>query len=304
MAGVRCRIHGEHGWEIGDPDGRNRTYRWVRRAYRPFVTQYVAVSQRLVAYLQTIGVPGHAVQQIYNGVDLDRFRPPGVPRGRIADCPFGGPGEWLIGTVGRMQPIKDQMNLARAFVDVLRNSPSARSRLRLLLVGSGPLQGAIGSFLEASGVRDLAWMPGERDDVASILRGLDCFVLPSLGEGISNTILEAMATGLPVIATDVGGNSELVHHRITGELVPAADAAALARSIARLADEPVTAIAYGRAGRQRAVASFGLAGMVRRYQSLYDQALERCDPASREPTGDGPMHTESPAGPIKDRAAS
>ena len=304
MAGVPCRIHGEHGWEIGDPDGRNRTYRWVRRAYRPFVTQYVAVSRCLVAYLQAIGVPQHAVEQIHNGVDLDRYRPPGAGRERIAGCPFGAAGEWLIGTVGRMQPIKDQMNLARAFVDVLRDNPAARSRLRLLLVGSGPMQGDIGSFLEASGVRDLAWMPGERNDVASILRGLDCFVLPSLGEGISNTILEAMATGLPVIATDVGGNPELVDQRVTGELVPAADAAALARSIARLADEPVAAIAYGRAGRQRAEASFGLAGMVRRYQSLYDQALERRGRASRGPIGDAPVHPESRSGHVKDRAAS
>jgi sugar transferase (PEP-CTERM/EpsH1 system associated) len=105
LAGVPSRIHGEHGWDIGDPDGRNRTYRWVRRAYRPFVTQYVAVSRRLVAYLRAVGVPERSIEQIYNGVDLDRYHPPAGGREAIPGCPFGSRGEWLIGTVGRMQPI-------------------------------------------------------------------------------------------------------------------------------------------------------------------------------------------------------
>jgi len=263
------------------------------------------LSRDLERYLRTdVGVPAARVEQIYNGVDAVKFRPADDGRAAIEGCPFRDPRYWLVGTVGRMDPVKDPLNLVRAFIQALQLAPAKRERMRLLLIGDGALYSEARAMLGAAGIADLAWLPGERNDVPDILRGLDCFALPSLGEGISNTILEAMATGLPVIATDVGGNSELVHHRITGELVPAADAAALARSIARLADEPVTAIAYGRAGRQRAVASFGLAGMVRRYQSLYDQALERCDPASREPTGDGPMHTESPAGPIKDRAAS
>src|SRR6185295_4357969 len=111
----------------------------------------------------------------------------------------------------------------------LQLAPAKRARMRLVVVGDGALYSDARATLEKAGLTDLAWFPGERNDVPDILRGLDCFALPSLAEGISNTILEAMATGLPVIATDVGGNRELVDAGTTGELVPAGDAHALAQ---------------------------------------------------------------------------
>ena len=118
-----------------------------------------------------------------------------------------------------------------------------------------------------------AAQPPERGDVPALLRGFDYFVLPSLGEGISNTILEAMATGLPVIATDVGGNAELVQPGETGALVPAADPEALARQILVYARNPNAARAAGRAGRARAERLFSLDAMVTRYKRLYDSHL-------------------------------
>ena len=148
--------------------------------------------------------------QIYNGVDALRFRPAEAAASAIEGCPFRDPGFWLVGTVGRMEPVKDPLNLVRAFIQALQLAPSKRERMRLLLVGDGALYSEARAMLAGAGIADLAWLPGERNDVPDILRGLDCFVLPSLGEGISNTILEAMATGLPVIATNVGGNGELV----------------------------------------------------------------------------------------------
>jgi glycosyltransferase involved in cell wall biosynthesis len=125
-----------------------------------------------------------------------------------------------------------------------------------------------------------------------VLRGLDAFVLPSLAEGVSNTILEAMACGLPVIATDVGGNGELVVEGRTGTLVPAADAEALARAIVAQARDPVAARAQGKAGRERVLSTFSLDAMVDGYRRLYDTLRARRSPqpfvdtAARVPLAD------------------
>jgi sugar transferase (PEP-CTERM/EpsH1 system associated) len=199
------RIHGEHGRDVGDLDGSNVTYQRMRRVYKPFVHRYIALSRDLDDYLvQKVHVPQGKITQAYNGVDTDRFCP--APDGplTIAGCPFDPAQHWLLGTVGRMQTVKDQTLLARAFVQALQTDPSLKQRLRLVMVGEGPLRAKAQGILEAAGVADLAWLPGERSDVADIMRGLHAFALPSLAEGISNTILEAMASGLPVIATAVG----------------------------------------------------------------------------------------------------
>lgn len=280
-AGVPVRVHGEHGRDTHDLDGTRRRFQWVRRAYRPFVTQYVALSHDLARYLvDRVGISANAVEEICNGVDTERFRPRAARR-PIPGCPFTNAEQWLIGTVGRMHAVKDHPNLARAFIAALDGDPALRERLRLVLVGDGPTLPTTRALLEAAGVAHLAWFAGERSDVADILAGLDCFVLPSLGEGISNTILEAMSTGLPVIATDVGGNRELVDPGRTGELVPAADPQALAACIAAYATKPDRARAAGRAGRERVEQRFSLDGMVRRYDALYRRLLAAHAPLSR-----------------------
>jgi glycosyltransferase involved in cell wall biosynthesis len=174
-----------------------------------------------------------------------------------------------------MQTVKDQTNLAHAFVLAVDAEPSLRERLRLVMIGDGPLRRESLAILEAAGLAELAWLPGERKDIPDVMRGLDCFVLPSLGEGISNTILEAMASGLPVIATAVGGNPELVQEGLTGHLVPAADPGALARAIIDLAQSPEKARAMGYAGRKRIEAQFSMTAMIDSYQQIYDRLLGR-----------------------------
>jgi sugar transferase (PEP-CTERM/EpsH1 system associated) len=273
-AGVPVRIHGEHGRDMGDLDGSRRRYQWVRRGYRPFVTRYIALSQDLERYLSVkVGVPRERVSQIYNGVDALRFRPAAAAREPIEGCPFVDPGFWLVGTVGRMEPVKDPLNLVRGFLQALQLAPSKRARMRLLLIGDGALYSEARALLESAGSAELAWMPGERRDIPAILRGLDCFVLPSLAEGISNTILEAMASGLPVIATDVGGNRELVKTGCTGEIVPSADPLALASRMLAYARDPKAARAAGKAGRARVEREFSLEAMLARYRGVYDQVL-------------------------------
>ncbi len=275
LAGVPARVHGEHGRDMTDLDGTNRKYRLVRRLYRPFVSRYVALSKDLDRYLcDDVGVAEADVAQIYNGVDTLRFAP--APRARmpIAGCPFSAAELWLVGTVGRMQAVKDQLTLAEAFIRTVQRSPSG-ARLRLVIAGDGPLRADVDSVLRAAGIRDQAWLAGERADVPEFLRGLDCFVLPSLAEGISNTILEAMATGIPVIATRVGGNAELIEDGVTGHLVPAADSASMAQAILNYFGDPMMARRHGGAARMAAVRNFSLDRMIGAYQSLYDGLLAR-----------------------------
>lgn len=269
-AGVPWRVHGEHGRDSHDVDGTVKRYQWLRRLYRPFVHRYVALSRDLQDYLRhRVGVPPARIVQIYNGVDGDRFSP--VPhRQAIAGCPFVDAELFLIGTVGRMQTVKAQPLLAKAFARALAIAPALRSRLRLIIVGDGPLRQECMAELEAAGVSALAWLPGERSDIPAIMKGLDLFVLPSLAEGVSNTILEAMASGLPVIATRVGGNADLVVDQETGAIVGAGDVEAMAALLAEWAADADRTKEAGRAGRMVIESRFTLETMISSYRSVYN----------------------------------
>jgi sugar transferase (PEP-CTERM/EpsH1 system associated) len=272
-AGVPVRIHGEHGWEANDPNGRRRRYRYVRRLYRPFVQRYVALSRHIAQYLERgVGVPPEKISQLYNGVDTVRFAP-APERTPIAGSPFGAPDQWLVGWVGRMDAVKDPMNLARAFLRARELSPVAAKRLRLVLVGDGAERAKLAPLLEAPRVREQVWFAGERGDIADVMRGLDCFALPSRAEGVSNTILEAMASRLPIVATRVGGNAELIESGLSGLLVPPADPDALARALLTYFTERSTAGRHAKAARQVAEKRFSLTRMVADYSNLYERAL-------------------------------
>ncbi len=276
LAGVPVRVHGEHGWDVGDFAGASRRHRWVRRLYRPFVSRYVALSQHLSRYLvDRVGIRAAAVSQIHNGVDTIRFSPVAGGRGAIEGSPFALRNEWLIGTVGRLQVVKDQTTLARAFVRALELDPRARERLRLVVAGDGPLREAMMQVLRDARAESLAWFAGSRDDVPTLLRGLNCFVLPSLAEGISNTLLEAMASGLPIVATEVGGNSELIADRREGRLVPAAHFERMAGAILEYFHDPVLAQQHGQAARARAERQFSLERMIAGYSGVYESELAR-----------------------------
>jgi sugar transferase (PEP-CTERM/EpsH1 system associated) len=275
-AGVPVRIHGEHGWDSNDPDGRSLACQWTRRAYRPFVQRYVALSQHLRSYLvDRVGIAPTRIAQIYNGVDTQRFHPAGGSRNILAGSPFGAPGQWIVGTVGRLQPIKNQVLLARAFVRALVLAPAAREQLRLVVAGGGPQREAVQEVLRQGGAEELAWLAGPREDVPELLRALDAFVLPSRAEGVSNTILEAMACGLPIVATVVGGNAELLQEGVTGRLVPSEDVEAMTGAILRDFSDRDGARARGRRARDAAERRFSLDAMVSAYDELYEQQLGR-----------------------------
>ena len=202
LAGVPARVHGEHGWDVSDPGGTRRKFQWLRRAYSPFVNRYVALSGHIESYLvERVGISPARVARICNGVDARRFHPRLSAQARsLAGLPegFATPGTVIVGTVGRQQAVKDPLALVRAFA-LARTHGEVGGRLRLLLAGDGPLRATLEAEIRSSGLEDAVWLAGERADVPAVMRALDVFALPSRAEGISNTVLEAMASGLPVV---------------------------------------------------------------------------------------------------------
>ncbi len=266
-ARVPLRVHSEHGWEVGDLGGVNRSNQRLRRLYGPAVHRFVALSMAIETYLTgPVGFARERVLRICNGVDTQRFAP-------VASVPEAWPyrrGEhFVIGAVGRMQAVKDPLNLVDAFLRLRERCPTEWPRLRLAMLGGGALLEAARGRLEEAGAAAQAWLPGDRSDVAALLPQFDVFALPSQAEGISNTLLEAMACGCPPVATDVGGNPELVVADVNGLLVPAQDSAALALALARLVKEPALRHRLAEASLVRARNQFSLDGMVSAYGALY-----------------------------------
>lgn len=270
LARVPLRLHGEHGWDNFDQNGTSKKYQFLRRLYSPFVSKYVALSRTLESYLvERVGIRAGRIRRICNGVNAERFVPVAVRR-EIAGSPFNDPALTVFGTVGRLQGVKDQASLIRALGILVRSSADAAQRARLIVVGGGPLQAELQALVKGEQLDDHVWLAGERSDVPQLMQGMNVFVLPSLAEGISNTLLEAMASGLPIIATNVGGNPELVVDTLTGLLVPAGDPASLAAALGELFTDPARAAAMGRAGCERVKAEFSLDSMMNAYLSLYE----------------------------------
>lgn len=283
LAGVRTRVHGEHGRDVFDLHGQSRKYNLLRRCARPLVHRYIAVSRDLEQWLlQTVGVTPALVTQIYNGVDIDRFRPRSGAR-TIGPPGFANGNAFVIGSVGRMAAVKDYPALVRAFLALVAAKPDLRERIRLVIVGDGAAREECLQLLREAGTESLAWLPGERRDVPELMRSFDVFALPSLGEGISNTVLEAMATGLPVAATRVGGNPELIDDGKTGTLVPPGDVPALTAALRVYVESPHRARHHGTTGRREVERRFSIASMVAGYLSAYDTVLARTAP-TRSPS--------------------
>jgi sugar transferase (PEP-CTERM/EpsH1 system associated) len=279
VAGARARVHGEHGRDVFDLYGENRKYNLLRKAIRPFVNHFIAVSRDLEGWLATtVGAVPNRINQIYNGVDSQRFHPRKQAEDRgaqLTDVPAGFFSEntFVIGSVGRMTAVKNFPSLIQAFLLLLKEVPFAHAQMRLIIVGEGNSRQACLELLRNAGAEALAWLPGESADVPHLMRAMDLFVLPSLGEGISNTILEAMSTGLPVVATRVGGNEELVKEGITGTLVPPDEPEALMKAILWYYRNPALLTSQGRAARQHIETGFSIEAMTEGYIRVYDKAL-------------------------------
>jgi len=279
VAGIRTRIHGEHGRDIFDLHGKNLKYNLLRKIIRPAINHFIAVSKDLENWLiNTISVEPDHIDQIYNGVDSYTF----CPRSKRPPNNFGPEGfftedSFVIGSVGRMAAVKDYPNLVKVFLTLLKKEPTQKSRLRLLIVGEGDSRKKCIEMLREAGAEAKAWLPGERSDIPELLRTMDLFVLPSLGEGISNTILEAMSTGLPIVATRVGGNTELVkeeeEEECTGKLVPPGIPETMADAISTYYRNSSLLDSHGKSARKLIESRFSMETMTNSYLKVYDKAL-------------------------------
>lgn len=273
MKGVKT-VHGVHGRDVFDLEGKSRKYNLLRKVIRPLVGRYITVSLDLKNWLvKTIGVNQKAVIQIYNGVDQSFFKPGTVSLPDIEKTVFLPKKPVVIGTVGRLAAVKDQATLIRAFNIALETLPLGKQHMRLLITGDGPLRVQLEALINELGIGEFVCMTGDRNDIADILRLLDVFVLPSLGEGISNTILEAMATALPIIATNIGGNPELIEDGVNGYLVPCNDPEKLAEAIVKLTESSNTRSLMGKASLIKISEQFNWDSTVEKYVNVYDELL-------------------------------
>ncbi len=247
-----------------------RRYRIASRALSLVTDHLVAVCRDAAArFAGLAGIPQGRFEVLYDGVDCRRFAPSGQRAGLRASLGFSD-GELVILTVARLTAVKGHAQLLEAAARVLAGT---RRRLRFVWLGDGSERAALEARVRALGLGDQIQMPGVSDHVHRYLAAADLFVLPSELQGMSSAILEAMASGLPVLAHAVGGSPELVEDGHSGFLCPAGDVDALAGAIGRLVRNDAERRAMGNAARRRAVQIFSLDAMLVRYADFYRHAM-------------------------------
>lgn len=300
LAGVKAVMHSEHGRDVDEAHRMKPRRALARTILYKFADRVVTVSDELRAsILAEVRVPAEKVTCLPNGVDLARFdrRHAREHMRYVLGIPQDAR---VVGTVGRHDPVKDYPSLLRAFASV----QTASRRAWLVLCGDGPEGARLRTMAQDLGIADRTVFTGFRDDVPDVLSAFDIFCLPSVTEGMSNAILEAMASRLPCVATRVGGNGELVTHGVTGLLVPTLNPDRLAESLTYLVTDEVAAARMSKASRDRAESRFSLDGMVRNYEDLYETLVHGA-PAPR-PTAPTtlPSFVDVPVAPGVERAVA
>lgn len=261
LAGIKSIVHGEHGWGMADPFGMSVRRRYIRRVADFGIHRYTCVSKQMEDWLVNHIRVNKPIKQIYNGIDTSKFRPVTADEKarlpRMLGLPENTP---FVGVVGRLDPIKDHACLFKAFQMLKTVFP----KVQLLVVGDGPERERL-EKISVEGIRFL----GRRDDIDQILPTLDVFVLPSKNEGISNTVLEAMACGLPVVASRVGGNPELIDNNENGMLFPSGDSETLAAIVQSYLQYPEIAKDHGKMARKSVISRFRTRDMVCAYERVW-----------------------------------
>jgi glycosyltransferase involved in cell wall biosynthesis len=262
--GIRRILNTRHGMGVNQRTGRRE---WLYRRALAHTDTVVTVCQAALRDAVARGiVPRLKAEVVPNGIPVNLFAPASPDmRLRLLEALQLPAHATLIGTVGRLNWAKDQIGLIRAFGQVHARHPHAA----LVLIGDGELRAHLQQRVNDEGLQQAVHFLGDRNDVQALLRGLDLFVLSSLSEGYSMALLEACATALPIVATDVGGNGEIVHDGHTGRLVPAGDPPALAEAMLALIQAPQKASACGRAAREWVERNGSLETMAGRYDRLY-----------------------------------
>lgn len=259
LARVPYIIHGEHG----TIQNKNLNVA-LQRVFWRLTDHVLSVSRRHAAELaETIGFDSKRITVIANGVDTNQFFPGdeeslrtelGVRKEDVA-----------IGTVGRLVPVKNQNLLLKAFSVLASWFPN----LKLIFVGDGPLMKDLERLSQQLGCSSSVYFLGMRSDIPRLMRAMDIFALTSDSEGMSNTLLESMSSGIPVVATAVGGNTELVINHTTGILIEPNDTAGLIKALGYLITSPHIRKSMGESGRKRTETHYSLPKMVTNYEQLY-----------------------------------
>ena len=272
LARVPVVIHSEHGYELEMLEGEPLRRRLLRHAAYAAADAVFAVTRDLRSYHARVSWTKESrIRVLANGVDTGRFCKLGgeAERARIAlGLP---PNSTIVGSVGRLVPIKDHASLLKAVETLV----SKGSEVRVVLAGDGPEKASLESFVANSSVLGgRVHFLGDTGDVPQVLRSLDIFVLPSISEGMSNTLLEAMSCGLPVVASRVGGNRELLEDSGVGLLFEPRNVSDLAEKLSRLLDESVRQ-KLGTAARSHVLSNYSLEDMMQRYRELYRELAAR-----------------------------
>jgi len=272
LAGVPIIVHTVHGWghhERQHPAVR-RFYMLLERATQRFTARLIVVSPRNTqkGLSDGIGTPEKYIT-IRSGIELDRFRQPTRPREAVRaelGIPLQSP---VVGTVTRLSPQKAPLDFVAAAAHVAAQRPD----VHFVVVGDGPLRADVETEMTALSLTERIHLTGIRRDVPDLLHSFDLFALTSLWEGLPRVLPQAMAAGLPIVATAVDGNAEAVTDGVNGFLTPPGDPQAMAVALLRLLDDPALASRMGDAGRSRAE-EFGARKMVSDIAALYEALLE------------------------------
>jgi sugar transferase (PEP-CTERM/EpsH1 system associated) len=268
----RPAVHSEHGLEASADTKEPRRRTVFRRLAYEFAHQVLSVSNQLRdLHARRTGFRPEGIVVIHNGVDGTRYFPDARTRSLLRKELGIAEDEFLIGCVGNLLPVKDHVTVLKA----LQCFPANIDRWRLLIVGEGPERQALEGFLgEHPAIADRVILTGTSNRVPELLNAMDAYVLPSIAEGICNSLLEAMSTGLPVIATATGGNPEVVVDGASGILFPVGNYQRLADLLLQFHTNPElrTRLAHGAVRRVRE--EFSMDSMIRGYAQVYE-ALSR-----------------------------
>jgi len=253
---------------------RDLVYKWTSRLDDRAIAVCESVRR---AEIERTGIPDERIVTIYNGIPAIDFPNRETARALLEEELGLSRGVRIVGTVGRLSAAKGYADFARAIEIVLRDHPDSH----FVWIGGGEERENLESLTETLGIERSVHMLGDRSDVAGLLAAMDLFVLPSHWEGLSVALLEAMAAGLPAVATAVGGTPEVVVDGETGLLVPPSEPSTLANAVTGLLTDPARAKKMGEAGKLRVAADFAVKRMVGEIETLYQKLLkEKTDTAA------------------------
>ena len=261
LAGTPVVVSSQRGSRELNPPLYNHMLRVTDRLVDAVVANCEAMRRHLV---EDEGVPSERVRVCLNGLDTATFHP-----GSRARTPALADASLVIGVISVLRPEKGLATLVEAFAQVLDRQPG----IRLAIVGSGPELSRLQQMAERLGIADACVFEPAKADVASVLRSIDIFVLPSLSEALSNSLMEAMACGCAAVASAIGGNPELIVDGETGLLFECGNTAALAAQLRRLIDDADLRGRLACAGSSRMAAEFSVTTAVARVERLYESLL-------------------------------